>query len=276
MKVLHLFAGAGGSHLAGEMLGWESAGSVEIEPYCQAVIRHHYPEENIHGDICTYSANHLAGSVDGICGGFPCQDISAAGKGIGITGERSGLWKEYARIIGECRPSWAFIENSPLLRTRGLEVVLADLASLGYDAEWATFRASDVGAPHRRDRMFVLAYTGRIVNSALVPFSDDECDTEWRQHGCAKSVRLGRVSDRMLHQSASSNSLCDGLENIDKQATEKRAAWGDIPRQVEPCLGGVADGVAHRVDRLAALGNGWVPLQAAEAFRQLWNRACHA
>lgn len=171
MKVLHLFAGAGGSHLVGERLGWESVGSVELNPYCQAVLRNNTPNENIHDDIRTFSATHLLGRLDGICGGFPCQDISAAGRGAGISGERSGLWKEFARVIRESQPSWVFIENSPLLRTRGLEVVLEDLAALRYDAEWATYRASDVGAPHKRDRMWILAYArsfggGRIAGAS--------------------------------------------------------------------------------------------------------------
>ncbi len=231
MKVLHLFAGAGGSHLAGEMLGWESIGSVEIEPYCQAVIKHHYPNEAIHGDIRSFSATHLAGYVDGICGGFPCQDISSAGKGAGITGEQSGLWKEFARIIDEAHPQWAFIENSPLLRTRGLEVILDDLAKIGYDAEWGTYRASDVGAPHRRDRMWILAYSKEML-----------CD--------GSNTGRCKVSEPRNHR------------------VPQRRSWAS-----EPQLGRVADGVANRVDRLAALGNGWVPAQAAEAFRQLWVRA---
>lgn len=232
MKVLHLFAGAGGSHLAGELLGWESVGSVEIEPYCQAVLRHHYPNEVIHGDIRTYSGIPLAGMVDGVCGGFPCQDISSAGKGAGITGKRSGLWKEFARIIGEIHPRWAFIENSPLLRSRGMEVVLEDLAALGYDAEWSTYRASDIGAPHRRDRLFILA-------------SD------------AASKRL------------------DGGHWAERQpAKVVDEPWvGEAAIDAAARILGMGYGMANRAHRIRAIGNGWVPLQAAEAFRQLAHRA---
>ena len=110
-------------------------------------------------DVCTFDGKPWRGSVDVLAGGFPCQDISAAGKGAGIAGARSGLWKEYARIIDEIRPRFVFAENSPLLRTRGIGVVLEDLASLGYDARWCVLGARDVGAPHKRDRMWVLAYT---------------------------------------------------------------------------------------------------------------------
>lgn len=279
MRVLHLFAGAGGSHLAGELLGWESVGSVEINPFCQEVLKNRYPNEVIHGDICTFDATPLAGDVDGICGGFPCQDISSAGNGTGITGERSGLWKEYARIIGECRPSWVFIENSPLLRTRGLEVVLEDLASLGYDAEWSTFRASDVGAPHKRDRMWVLAYAQSMFCDGGGNKSESEI-LEFGNNCSSQDVAYSRIKRR------------SGLREQMERLIEDRQRWENCPEisnpwisgdpadresLSEPKLGRVADGVAARVaarvDRLAAIGNGWVPQQAAEAFIQLAERA---
>ena len=314
MKVLHLFAGAGGSHLAGEMLGWRSVGSVEIEPYCQAVIRNHYPEEVIHGDITTFSAAHLRGSVDGICGGFPCQDISSAGKGAGITGEKSGLWKEFARVIGECRPAWAFIENSPLLRSRGMGVVLRDLASFGYDAEWSTYRASDVGAPHRRDRMWVLAYSPQLLSDVCgtdgreVPefgdgsFPQDVADTDKGRDDIdgsdtAASPHMrnggGGGSDEWSPGCGSQNVAADDKthsEGISEQpggvpaqipnADSNGSWWASDPADLpEPSLGRVVNGVANRLLRwnrvhaVAALGNGWVPQQAAEAFRQLMARA---
>jgi DNA (cytosine-5)-methyltransferase 1 len=215
---------------------------VEIEPYCRAVIKQHYPEEILHDDIRTYSAHHLRGVVDGICGGFPCQDISSAGKGAGITGENSGLWKEFARVIGEARPSWALIENSPLLRSRGLEVVLEDLASLGYDAEWGTYRASDVGASHIRDRIWILAYTNETHGEGV----------------CEQSRRVYQANE---------DSNCNSR------------GWPSDPNNdPQSPMDRMVDGLADRLVRwdhkssLAALGNGWVPLQAAEAFKQLWNR----
>jgi DNA (cytosine-5)-methyltransferase 1 len=169
---LHLFAGAGGGILGGQLLGHTTICAVEIEKYPRQVLLQRQrdgilPKFPIWDDVCTFDGKPWRGSVDILAGGFPCQDISAAGKGAGIAGSRSGLWKEYARIIGEIRPRFVFAENSPLLRTRGLAVVLEDLAALGYDARWCVLGARDVGAPHKRDRMWVLAYT----NSSRKNFS---------------------------------------------------------------------------------------------------------
>jgi DNA (cytosine-5)-methyltransferase 1 len=163
LNTFHLFAGAGGGILGDLLLGHNPIGACEIEQYPRDVLLArqrdgHLPNFPIWDDVCTLDGNPWRGSVDVLCGGFPCQDISAAGKGAGITGERSGLWKEYARLIGEMRPRFVFAENSPLLRTRGLGVVLEDLAALGYNARWGVLGAGAVGAPHKRDRMWVLAY----------------------------------------------------------------------------------------------------------------------
>jgi len=130
---------------------------VEIDPYCQEVLAKHWPEVKRYGDIKECGAANLD-PVDLICGGFPCQDISYAGKGAGIEGKRSGLWKEFYRIICELRPRFVLVENVPALLGRGLDVVLGDLASCGYDAEWESLPAAAFGAPHRRDRIFVVAY----------------------------------------------------------------------------------------------------------------------
>ena len=163
LNTFHLFAGAGGGILADLLLGHNPIGACEIEPYPRNVLLARQrdgflPNFPIWDDVCTLDGKPWRGSVDVLCGGFPCQDISAAGKGAGITGERSGLWKEYARLIGEMRPKFVFAENSPLLRTRGLGVVLEDLASLGYHARWGVLGARDVGAPHKRDRIWILGY----------------------------------------------------------------------------------------------------------------------
>jgi len=274
MRVLHLFAGSGGSHLAGEMLGWQSVGSVEVEPYCQAVLRHHYPKEVIHGDIRTFSAKHLLGAVDGVCGGFPCQDISPAGKGAGITGSRSGLWKEFLRVIEEACPSWAFIENSHMLRTRGLGVVLADLAALGYDAEWSTYKASDVGAPHRRDRMWILAHSKKVLSHGS--YAERREVSELRNGCMAQDVA---ESDKAYDQGVSKQPC--GVYQEQPNAHSTGGWWANDPADApESQMGRVVNGLANpllrwnRVHALASLGNGWVPQQAAEAFRQLWSRAC--
>ncbi len=171
LNTFHLFAGAGGGILGDLLLGHNPIGACEIEPYPRDVLLARQrdgilPSFPIWDDVATLDGNPWRGTVDVLCGGFPCQDISAAGKGAGITGERSGLWKEYARLIGEMRPRFVFAENSPLLRTRGLGVVLEDLAALGYNARWGIIGARDVGAPHKRDRMWVLAYSNNDGNPA--------------------------------------------------------------------------------------------------------------
>lgn len=162
LRELALFAGAGGGILGGKLLGWQTVCAVEWDAYAAGVL---VARQNdgilapfpIWDDVQTFDGRPWRGRVDVVSGGFPCQDISCAGKGAGIDGERSGMWSHMARIIGEVRPRYAFIENSPMLVTRGLDRVLADLAALRFDAEWGTLSAADVGAPHKRDRIWILA-----------------------------------------------------------------------------------------------------------------------
>jgi DNA (cytosine-5)-methyltransferase 1 len=161
MNVLDLFSGIGGFSLGLERAGMRTVAFCEIEPHARAVLRKHWPDVPCYDDIKSLTADRLR--ADGIvpnviCGGFPCQDISFAGKGAGIDGDRSGLWSEYARIIGEVRPRYVIVENVSALLGRGLDRVLGDLAALGYDAEWHCIRAADVGAPHLRDRLWIIAY----------------------------------------------------------------------------------------------------------------------
>ena len=153
-----LFAGIGGLDLGLERAGMECLWQVEINDYATQVLERHWPGVRRHRDVRTFPP---AGdwSVDLICGGFPCQDISLAGAGAGIEGERSGLWSEFARIIGELRPRFVVLENVSAIRARGLGTVLGPgLAALGYDALWDCIPASAIGAPHRRDRWFCVAY----------------------------------------------------------------------------------------------------------------------
>jgi site-specific DNA-cytosine methylase len=162
MNELHLFAGAGGGILAGQMLGHRCVCAVEWEPYAQAVLVARQndgslPPFPIWDDVQTFDGRPWRGIVDIVAGGFPCQDISVAGKGAGINGARSGMWGHMARIVGEVRPRHVFVENSPALITRGLGRVLSDLAALGYDTRWTVLGAADVGAPHQRDRFWLLA-----------------------------------------------------------------------------------------------------------------------
>lgn len=157
MRVLDLFSGIGGFSLGLERAGMRTVAFCEIDPYCRAVISKRWPGVPIFNDVTKLTAADV-GAIDVICGGFPCQDISEAGKGAGITGERSGLWVEYARLIGELRPSYAIVENVAALLGRGLDVVLGDLAEIGYDAEWHCIPASAAGAPHERDRIWIVSY----------------------------------------------------------------------------------------------------------------------
>lgn len=163
MNELHLFAGAGGGILGGQLLGHTTVCAVEIEPYCRKVLLQRQrdgmlPKFPIWDDVRTFDGRDWRGKIDVICGGFPCQDISCAGKGAGLAGARSGLWREFARIIGEIRPQYAFVENSPMLTSRGLGRVLGDLSEMGYDATWCVLGAADVGAPHIRKRIWILAH----------------------------------------------------------------------------------------------------------------------
>ena len=153
-----LFAGIGGIDLGFERAGMVCKWQVEIEPYCQKVLAKHWPDVRRHDDVRTWPQPDTE-PVDVIAGGFPCQDISYAGKGAGLAGERSGLFYEVARIVSEMGPRFVVLENVAALLTRGMGDVLGTLASLGYDAEWHCIPAAAVGAPHIRDRAFILAYT---------------------------------------------------------------------------------------------------------------------
>lgn len=161
LRVLDLFSGIGGFSLGLERAGgFETVAFCEIEPYCRRVLAKHWPGVKQYDDVRTLTADTLARdgiAVDIICGGFPCQDISFAGKGEGLAGERSGLWSEIVRLVGEIRPRFLIVENVSALLDRGFGDVLGDLAALGYDAEWHCIPASAVGAVHARDRIWIVA-----------------------------------------------------------------------------------------------------------------------
>jgi len=265
LNELALFAGAGGGILGGKLLGWRTVCAVEIDPYCRSILLSRQrdgilPRFPIWDDVCTFDGKPWRGRVDVISGGFPCQDISAAGKKTGISGKRSGLWREYARIIGEVKPRFAFIENSPLLRGHGLVRVLKDLAVLGYDAEWMVLSAREVGAPHLRKRMWVVAHSVGV-------------QLREQPRGCCWESRqdkgIAGVNGQEQHVAYSE---CHGLQGtIDSVAGERApevrrrftdSSWWSI----EPDVGRVANGVASRMDRLRAIGNGQVPAVAATAW----------
>lgn len=161
MNELALFAGAGGGILGGKLLGWRTVCAVELADYPRRVLLARQSDcldpFPIWDDVSTFDGNPWRGVVDIITGGFPCQDISVAGNGAGIEGPRSGLWAEMARIIREVGPRYVLVENSPMLTSRGLGRVVGDLAALGYDARWGVLGANHAGAPHRRERIWILA-----------------------------------------------------------------------------------------------------------------------
>jgi len=362
LNELALFAGAGGGILGGKLLGWQTVCAVEWEPYPASVLCARQNDAiltpfPIWDDIQTFDGKPWRGIVDVVSGGFPCQDISAAGKGAGIDGERSGMWRHMARVVGEVRPRYVFVENSPMLVNRGLSRVLGDLTEIGYDTRWLVMGAADVGAPHRRDRIWILGTDTSFKRCDIGGGDREERHPLHNINGNAKkgeSERERRFSGirttgadvanadslRKLQPQGSkqdergwisdgseelANSTCHGLEtkgaeqqtagtggksqvldytncaqrqrnecskrtqekytNIDRPSeladTKSVYVQGQYSRpwevqfgreswwEVEPNVGRVADGVAARVDRLKAIGNGQVPLCAAEAWRIL-------
>ncbi|HCE6694595.1 TPA: DNA cytosine methyltransferase [Pseudomonas aeruginosa] len=245
MNELALFAGAGGGILGGHLLGWRTVCAVEFEPYAASVLVARQndgilPPFPIWDDVRTFDGRPWRGLVDVVSGGFPCQDISAAGNGAGIDGERSGLWREMARIIGEVRPRFVFVENSPLLVRRGLAMVLGDLTELGYDATWCVMGAADVGAPHQRDRIWIVA------NAAC-------------EHGEARDSLV-----QGPHRPASSQP-----GRLPRHSMAERRWRGNIWPECPPGIHRMGNGISFHVDRLKALGNGQVPRVAAAAFSYL-------
>lgn len=280
IKELSLFSGAGGGLLGTtHLLGWQTVCYVEWDRYCAKVLSARIEDGFLHDapiwdDVQSFDGRPWRGYVDVISGGFPCQDISVAGKGAGIEGEKSGMWKHFARIIRDVRPRYVYVENSPALTFRGLDAVLRDLAALGYDAEWGVLGADDVGAPHRRKRIWIVADAG--------------CSRRWENAGCAYGHERahGQENDLQLDSYGEGNSgeptqraladsqSHDGDTNGDGEST--CAGNGKTDRAndagvwaTEPDVGRVADGVASRMDRLRAIGNGQVPLVAATAWEML-------
>lgn len=249
MRVLDLFSGIGGFSLGLERAGMKTVAFCEIEEFPRKVLKKHWPEVPIYEDVRTLTAARLASdgiSVDVICGGFPCQDISNAGNKAGITGERSGLWKEYARLIGEIRPQFAIMENVSALLYRGLGDVLGDLAEVGYDAEWHCISASYVGAPHRRDRIWIVAYPMQRSGSA----------ESWEQQGeRAEVVDSGRSGNVADSHGAQREGGWLSRRIYQEHRNSIRSSWWEV----EPALGRVANGVPNQSHRLKAIGNAVVP-----------------
>ena len=278
MRELALFAGAGGGLLGGIMLGWRTVCAVEIGRFQRNVllarqrdgVLDRFP---IWDDVRTFDGGQWRGKVDVISGGFPCQDISSAGRGLGIErGERSGLWREYARIIREVRPRFVFVENSAMLTVRGLGIVLGDLAEAGYDAAWKVLSAGDCGAPHERKRMWIV---GKISDTDCLRKQQSQRNESevWRR---AVDVCEEVAYADMPHGKSFVHARQNESHSLEKQIGELGFMRGSLSADgfgrwwsSEPGLDRVADGVANRVDRIKAIGNGQVPLVAARAFCEL-------
>jgi DNA (cytosine-5)-methyltransferase 1 len=271
----------------------------EIEPYCRDVLARHWPNVPCAADVRMLSRDvlELCGieRVDVICGGFPCQDISLAGNGEGLTGARSGLWFEFFRLIEELRPRYALIENVSALRARGLETILGQLASIGFDAQWHCIPACAVGAPHRRDRIWIVATDAERdflrQQSGRRSGANGSGATQLAEHGEERFVADADLNARYKRRQGDSEQSSRGgnahrgaeredFSDADRQRQQERPELDSTTFQsrleaslrddldgcrraagwlVEPDVGRVADGVPARVDRLRCLGNAVVP-----------------
>ena len=312
MNGLALFAGVGGLDL-GINLAIPSSRTVcfvEREAFAASVLRAKMEEGRLHkaaiwSDVTTFDGRPFVGKVDYISAGFPCQPWSKAGK-MQKTEDRRWLWDDIKRIICEVRPGFLFLENVPGIINGGIDPILRDLASIGFNAEWGMLKASEVGANHQRSRFFLFAYCAQRGCNLSDSFSDGFL-TRWNydsqgSQGEFSEGRLERdkppivcktfpdsynglcsredfkVSTRGDFSSSSGPNDADSRRKPGKIQTTRKHASIEVPQcpswwQVEPSVGRVVDGMAHRVDRLRACGNGVVPLQAAIAYSILIERA---
>lgn len=265
MRTMHLFAGAGGGLLADLILGHTPIVAVEWDSYACQVLRERaadgwFPDLQVwEGDIRLFDPSDYEGVVDCIHAGFPCQDISVAGNQAGVGVEtRSGLYREVLRIAGLVRPRFLFLENVSAIVSNGLGTVVADLAALGYDVEWLCLRASYCGAPHHRDRWWCLA-THADSNQRRTSGMGQDAWTDGRDDVSGVCEVLADADKPQFK----------GNECTQRSGQEYPDIGGGSWWQAEPDVGRVANGVAFRIHRLKALGNGQVPLQAAVAWKLL-------
>jgi DNA (cytosine-5)-methyltransferase 1 len=266
MRVLDCFAGIGGFSLGLERAGMETVAFCEIDPFCQQVLAKHWPNVPIYDDIRGLSRERLKsdgiGGIDVVTGGFPCQDLSFAGRQAGITGERSGLWSELCRVIGDIRPRYAIMENVTALISgdsgRWFGRVLGDLAEIGYDAEWHCIPASYLGAPHRRDRIWIVANPSRLQRHGGELY-------EKHSEGEVSEFGAGIGADNVAHANSprlEGRSLAGNSSEVGPWVQQfiERCPDSDRPTwRSEPDVGRVAHGVPDRAHRLKALGNAVVP-----------------
>lgn len=256
LNELALFAGAGGGILGGKLLGWRTVCAVEWDPYARDVL---VARQNdgcleafpIWDDIQTFDGRPWRGRVGVVSGGFPCQDISAAGKGAGLEGERSGLWSEMSRIIGEVRPRFALVENSPVLTSRGLGTVLGDLAEMGYDARWGVLGAIAAGAPHKRERIWILAESRSAGAGSLMGETGNANGRASGEHVPPLRQAHGENGSNRTDPTGESEDVADtdsfdGRKGAGRQDGQEAgdASWWTV----EPDVGGKVDGMATKLD----------------------------
>jgi len=276
LKLIDCFSGIGGFSYAAEKLvgGFKTVAFVECEPFCQKVLKKHWPNVPIYDDIKTYKPEPYSARV--VCGGFPCQDISVAGRQRGITKEtRSGLFFELMRVICLVRPQYVVLENVAAILNNGLDIVLRELSQAGYDAEWAIISASSVGACHQRSRWWLIAYPNNNGSSATKKSrSIEKTDggAEERQNEIGK---LERSSESRNSETIQLDVTYPSSDRLQRKigARFPRQTWSQKnirclnpdwrSYESQPVLRRGDDGLSNRVDRLKALGNTICPQTAA-------------
>jgi DNA (cytosine-5)-methyltransferase 1 len=268
MNGLDLFSGIGGISIA--LKPWvKTVAYCERDRYAQAILMSRMQSDQldrapIWDDVRTLHGEMLP-QIDIIFGGFPCQDISVAGKGAGLGGERSGLYFQILRLVDECKPSYVFLENVPAIRTRGLETVAETFAERGYDLKWTVLSAAEVGAPHLRKRWFCLASHPDRMRE-LQSSGSQQAQRGWVGDLCKKVANTGSSGSQELNSSSESKGSRHDTWCIN-------SGWDNTWWTVEPSVGRVANGVPFRVDRIKCLGNAVVPAQARKAWEKLSDRS---
>ena len=259
LSVLDLFSGIGGFSLGLEKTGgFETVAFCEIDRYCQDVLQKHFTGVPIFKDIKELNSGKLESTIGEqpqvIAGGFPCQDISIGSKTAkGIVGERSGLWSEMFRLIAECRPKYAIIENVTALRNRGLALVLQNLHSIGYDAEWHCIGASNIGAKHKRDRLWIISYPNNEGLGSCIRGDGEQLYQEDRSRSNDKNGSGATAAPAMFGESS------DMAQALQYRQIVTKIEESDFWQKGEPRFPRVVDGVSSKVDRLRCIGNSVVP-----------------
>lgn len=261
MKVLDLFSGIGGFSLGLEWAGMETVTFCEMDKFCQKVLKKHWPDVPIYDDIRKLDGKQFYGTIDVICGGFPCQPFSVAGKQRGKDDNRH-LWPEMFRIIKEAKPTWVIGENVPGIINMALDEVCVDLESEGYEVQTFIIPACAVNAPHRRDRVWIIAHSKHNGRAAAEKQRNDSKALA----GCEKGQGCAQQSKGVCPPAFMADTNCTGCEKLNSPALAARAGFSARPfatveyrGDIEPTICRNDDGIPDRVDKLKSLGNAVVP-----------------